>query len=558
MKDFDVEECLAIPGLCKGGTCLNTVGSYECKCPAGHLPNEGTQKCEDVDECATVPHVCGGGQCQNTAGSYTCSCPPGFAQSPDGTRCVDPRLGSCYGSLQNGRCAQELSGTFGKAQCCCDSGRCWVRGNVPEICPVPGSEEFHRLCLGGAPDGGRFPGGDPGVVGGKWKPLIPGDYDFTFNGGRLPPPTGTGPGCPPGVRLKVPVSAATLNQTVDICQLLNNLCLNGRCIPVPSSYRCECNMGFTQDARGDCTDVDECASDPCVNGDCVNTPGSYHCRCHSGFQRIPAKQTCIDIDECLHNGVLCRNGRCLNTDGSFQCICNAGFQLAPTGRTASVRLRPHPPPPSARCFLEAADFVANHDECTTTNMCLNGMCINEDGSFKCVCKTGFTLAFSGRYCTDVDECQTPGMCMNGRCVNTEGSFRCDCPAGLAVGADGRLCADTHMRSTCYGAIKKGVCVRPFLGAVTKSECCCADADYSFGEPCQPCPAKSSAEFQALCVSGIGFSVDGTDINECALNPDICSNGVCENLTARASTAPTQRADCGDLRQKKDGAFGRRT
>ncbi|XP_035248375.1 fibrillin-2 isoform X1 [Anguilla anguilla] len=496
----DVEECLAIPGLCEGGTCLNTVGSYECKCPTGHLQNEGTQKCEDVDECATVPHVCGGGQCQNTAGSYTCSCPPGFAQSPDGTRCVDPRLGSCYGSLQNGRCAQELSGTFGKAQCCCDSGRCWVRGNVPEICPVPGSEEFHRLCLGGAPDGGRFPGGDPGVVGGgKWKPLIPGDYDFTFNGGRLPPSHGDGP------RLPSP-EFATLNQTVDICQLLNNLCLNGRCIPVPSSYRCECNMGFTQDARGDCTDVDECASDPCVNGDCVNTPGSYHCRCHSGFQRIPAKQTCIDIDECLHNGVLCRNGRCLNTDGSFQCICNAGFQLAPDGKNC-----------------------VDHDECTTTNMCLNGMCINEDGSFKCVCKTGFTLAFSGRYCTDVDECQTPGMCMNGRCVNTEGSFRCDCPAGLAVGADGRLCADTHMRSTCYGAIKKGVCVRPFLGAVTKSECCCADADYSFGEPCQPCPAKSSAEFQALCVSGIGFSVDGTDINECALNPDICSNGVCENL-----------------------------
>lgn len=41
----------------------------------------------------------------------------------------------------------------------------------------------------------------------------------------------------------------------------------------------------------------------------------------------------------------------------------------------------------------------DHDECAGTNICLNGMCINEDGSFKCLCKPGFTLASSGRYCT---------------------------------------------------------------------------------------------------------------------------------------------------------------
>lgn len=74
----------------------------------------------------------------------------------------------------------------------------------------------------------------------------------------------------------------------------------------------------------------------------------------------------------------------------------------------------------------------------------------------------------------------------------------------SVMTDVSSCLDTHMRSTCYGGYKRGQCVKPLFGAVTKSECCCANTEYAFGEPCQPCPAQNSGAwghrdaFTAFC------------------------------------------------------------
>uniref|UniRef100_A0AAQ4R2Y4 Fibrillin-1 n=1 Tax=Gasterosteus aculeatus aculeatus TaxID=481459 RepID=A0AAQ4R2Y4_GASAC len=477
----DVDECQAIPGICEGGNCINTVGSFECKCPAGHKFNEVSQKCDDLDECSNIPGLCGVGECSNTAGSYFCKCPQGYYTSSDGSRCIDSRGGYCFASLLNGRCANQNSQLVTKMQCCCDSGRCWSDRSTPEMCPIRGTGVVPRFWL-------AYLCQIPGQV-----PVFPGQIPI-----QVP---GQGPG--PGI-------IQTQNIT-NMCQAYRTLCQNGRCIPMPSiGYRCECNMGFKLNDRGECFGKSVA---PVSHQEAAEKGGRWF----MSFTFVPQMPMSV------------REARVLT-----ETVTN-------THTHTHIHTRAHVHTPLTRCVCLCRPDL---DECVANGrICNNGRCVNTVGSFHCVCNAGFEISGDGKNCQDIDECETPGMCMNGRCVNTEGSFRCECAAGMAVGLDGRVCVDTHMRSSCYGGYKRGQCVRPLFGAVTKSQCCCASTatgiEFAYGEPCQPCPPQSSAEFLALCPSGIGTSVDGRDINECALDPDLCQNGVCENMVR------TFKCDCNE-------------
>lgn len=55
------------------------------------------------------------------------------------------------------------------------------------------------------------------------------------------------------------------------------------------------------------------------------------------------------------------------------------------------------------------------------------------------------MSFLASLLSDVDECQVfPGVCINGKCVNTQGSFFCQCPPGMTVDVSGRTCIGRYI------------------------------------------------------------------------------------------------------------------
>ncbi|XP_054059423.1 nephronectin isoform X6 [Rissa tridactyla] len=87
---IDIDECATGRVICpRFRQCVNTFGSYICRCHKGFdlMYIGGKYQCHDIDECSLGRHQCGSfSRCYNTPGSYKCKCKEGYRDN--GTNCI--------------------------------------------------------------------------------------------------------------------------------------------------------------------------------------------------------------------------------------------------------------------------------------------------------------------------------------------------------------------------------------------------------------------------------------------------------------------------------------
>eukprot|EP00057_Strongylocentrotus_purpuratus_P011640 XP_011666114.1 PREDICTED: fibrillin-1 isoform X3 [Strongylocentrotus purpuratus] len=379
------DDCCSTVGQGWGNGCYACpqVLGQELHCPSGFKKSPDTGNCIDVDECNAFDNICMHGSCLNSQGSYRCRCDQGYMSDTSGTQCVVSVKQMCYTRVINGQCygggGSRMPTT--QMQCCCSLGSAW--GAACERCPQQGSAEFRAMC----------PQVSAIVSSGNPRPTQNVDPCATnsrlcLNGQCI----NSGNGayrceCSRGFRL-----SSRGNQCIDVneCSESRDICNGGRCLNTYGSFHCICSRGLVL-RGGVCEDIDECTVrnvNPCAEYVCQNTLGSYHClrtECTNGYRYDITHQRCVDVNECSDANV-CEHGRCINIEGSYRCLCPQGFTSNPTetdcidvdecGQTRDTPL----------CGEEA-------------------ICVNEVGVYRCVCTGDTVYDSESRTCQTPVEVQ---------------------------------------------------------------------------------------------------------------------------------------------------------
>ncbi|XP_070570924.1 signal peptide, CUB and EGF-like domain-containing protein 1 [Ptychodera flava] len=170
------------------------------------------------------------------------------------------------------------------------------------------------------------------------------------------------------------------------------------------------------------------------------------------------------------------------------------------------------------------------DECLTNNGGCDHSCINNRGSYSCVCQVGYILAIDAHSCVDADECiESNGGCDH-VCDNTAGSFRCSCREGFILDENGSSC-------TLHNQCASMTCQQHCVNILGRGICYC-DLEYYLNDDGVSCNAICSPRCEnggrcmspnvCECTPNFSGSTCDIDVDECLTNNGGCDHSCFNN------------------------------
>ncbi|KAG5677773.1 hypothetical protein PVAND_007504 [Polypedilum vanderplanki] len=237
-----------------------------------------------------------------------------------------------------------------------------------------------------------------------------------------------------------------------------------RCLNKLGGYTCTCeNLKNTQLSKDghSCEEIDLCSVD---NGGCSHTChssiGQTFCTCPMGFKLDIDWKTCIDIDECqLQEYSLGEveqkcNYECINTIGSYKCIESRDIGADEPFSNNDFDE-----------YIPQQQSIDNNEDYRTGSDDTDGNYDIIDGaSFVSECLNGFYFNETIGNCLDINECEIDnGNCLNGTCINTNGSFYCSCHKGFVLSEDDKYkCIEKNKNITVESPLNRVIVACPAL------------------------------------------------------------------------------------------------
>ncbi|XP_035305530.1 matrilin-2 isoform X4 [Cricetulus griseus] len=353
--------------------CINTPGSYTCRCKQGYILNSDQKTCRIQDLCATEDHGCEQ-LCVNVPGSFVCQCYSGYTLGQDGKRCA--AVDFC--ASENHGCEHACVNAEGSYLCQCREG--FALNPDKKTCT-----RINYCAL-------NKPGCEHECVNTE-----EGHYCRCRQGYTLDP---NGKTC----------------SRVDHCAQQDHGC-EQLCLNTEESFVCQCSEGFLiNDDLKTCSRVDYCLlSDHGCEYSCVNTDRSFACQCPEGHALRSDGKTCAKLDSCALGDHGCEHS-CVSSEDSFVCRCFEGYILRDDGKTCR-----------RKDVCQAVDHGCEHlcvnsgesyickclegfglaedgkrcrrkDVCKSTHHGCEHICVNNGDFYTCRCSEGFVLAEDGRRC----------------------------------------------------------------------------------------------------------------------------------------------------------------